>query len=186
MISQYPITRRFHAFVYIKRLPIAMYLVFLLLPFLPTVYLSLHSTVDRPLIPEGQWSFINYAHIFNSPALSDALFSSVSYVILNILFSISVALPAAYGFSRYSFIGDKHLFMAFIACRVTPPVVLVLPIFQLFATLDLVNTPLAIALAHTLFNVPISIWVLESFISAVPKELDETAFIDGILCPNSF
>jgi len=61
----------------------------------------------------------------------------------------------------------------------TPPVVMVLPVFLLFSALDLINTPFAIALAHCLFNVPISIWVLESFISAIPKELDETAFLDG-------
>jgi len=61
----------------------------------------------------------------------------------------------------------------------TPPVVMVLPVFLIFSALDLINKPLAIALAHCLFNVPISIWVLESFISAIPKELDETAFIDG-------
>ena len=61
----------------------------------------------------------------------------------------------------------------------TPPVVMVLPVFLIFSALDLINKPLAIALAHCLFNVPISIWVLESFVSAVPKELDETAFIDG-------
>ena len=61
----------------------------------------------------------------------------------------------------------------------TPPVVMVLPVFLIFSSLDLINKPLAIALAHCLFNVPISIWVLEGFISAIPKELDETSFIDG-------
>ena len=61
----------------------------------------------------------------------------------------------------------------------TPPVVMVLPVYLIFTSLDLMDTPLAIALAHCLFNVPISIWVLESFRSAIPKELDETAFIDG-------
>jgi glycerol transport system permease protein len=98
---------------------------------------------------------------------------------LNILITIPVALIAAYAFSRYSFMGDKHLFFGFLTLRMTPPVVMVLPVFLLFSALDLIDTPLAIALAHCLFNVPISIWVLESFISAIPKEIDETAFIDG-------
>ena len=93
--------------------------------------------------------------------------------------TIPVALLAAYAFSRYSFVGDKHLFFGFLALRMTPPVVMLLPVFLIFTALDLINKPFAIALAHCLFNVPISIWVLESFISAIPKELDETAFIDG-------
>jgi glycerol transport system permease protein len=98
---------------------------------------------------------------------------------LNILITVPVALLAAYAFSRYSFVGDKHLFFGLLALRMTPPVVMVLPVFLLFSALDLINKPLAIALAHCLFNVPISIWVLESFMSAIPKELDETASIDG-------
>jgi len=93
--------------------------------------------------------------------------------------TIPVALLAAYAFSRYSFLGDKHLFFGFLALRMTPPVVMVLPVFFIFSTMNLINKPLAISLAHCLFNVPISIWVLESFISAIPKELDEVAFLDG-------
>ncbi len=66
-----------------------------------------------------------------------------------------------------------------LAFRVTPPVVLSLPIFILFAQVNLVNSPVGIALVHCLFNLPIAIWILESFISAVPREFDETAFLDG-------
>lgn len=167
-------------------LPTTLYITFLVLPFFPLIYLSFQSTLERPSIPVGELSWINYMNIFNSPTLSGAIISSVIYVLLNIVISISVALPAAYAFSRYSFLGDRHLFFWFIACRITPPIVLLLPIFQLFSTFELVNTPLAIALAHCLFNVPISIWVLESFISAIPKEIDETAFIDGYSLPRFF
>ena len=68
----------------------------------------------------------------------------------------------------------------------TPPVVLSLPIFILFAQVGLVNSPIGMALVHCLFNLPIAIWILESFISAVPRELDETAFIDGHSLPSFF
>ncbi len=105
--------------------------------------------------------------------------NSMTYVTLNILITIPVALLAAYAFSRYSFSGDRHLFFGFLALRMTPPVVMVLPVFLIFLQIDLVNKPLGIALAHCAFNVPISIWVLESFFNAIPKEIDETAVIDG-------
>ena len=61
-----------------------------------------------------------------------------------------------------------------------------LPIFIIFARLGLVNSPVGIALVHALFNLPVAIWILESFISAVPKELDETAFLDGHSLPSFF
>ena len=127
----------------------------------------------------GQFTWSNYIHVFQNPALMASILNSVTYVVLNILITIPVALLAAYAFSRYSFVGDKHLFFGFLTLRMTPPVVMVLPVFLIFSSLDLINKPLAIALAHCLFNVPISIWVLEGFISAIPKELDETSFIDG-------
>lgn len=127
----------------------------------------------------GQFTLLNYIHVFQNPALTASIFNSVTYVVLNIIITIPVALLAAYAFSRYSFMGDKHIFFGFLALRMTPPVVMVLPVFFLYTTLELLDTPLAVALAHCLFNVPISIWVLESFVSAVPRELDETALIDG-------
>jgi glycerol transport system permease protein len=160
-------------------LPATLYIAFLFLPLLSLVHLSFLSTLRGTSTPIGQFTWLNYIHVFQSPALTASIINSVTYVTINILITIPVALLAAYAFSRYSFVGDKHLFFGFLTLRMTPPVVMVLPVFLIFSALDLINKPLAIALAHCLFNVPISIWVLESFISAIPKELDETAFIDG-------
>ncbi len=171
----------------ISRLPAIIYIIFLFLPFLLLVYISFHVTIHENRWTSvhgsstyvGQLTLLNYLHVFQNSALTASMINSVTFVLLNILITIPVALLAAYAFSRYSFKGDKHLFFGFLVLRMTPPVVMVLPVFLLFSVLDLINTPFAIALAHCLFNVPISIWVLESFISAIPKELDETAFLDG-------
>ncbi len=165
--------------LHFKWLPATLYITFLFLPLLSLVSTSFHSTLRGTAIPEGQFTVLNYIHVFQNPALTASIINSATYVALNILITIPIAFLAAYAFSRYSFMGDTHLFFGFLTLRMTPPVVMVLPVFFIFLQLDLVNTPFAIALAHCVFNVPISIWVLESFISTVPKELDETAFIDG-------
>ena len=57
--------------------------------------------------------------------------------------------------------------------------VFLLPFFQLYSSINLIDTHIAVALAHMLFNVPLAVWILEGFISGVPKEIDETAYIDG-------
>jgi glycerol transport system permease protein len=98
---------------------------------------------------------------------------------MNTVISLSVALPAAYGFSRYSFVGDKHMFFWLLTNRMSPPAVFLLPFFQFYQTVGLFDTHIAVALAHCLFNVPLAVWILEGFMSGVPKEIDETAFIDG-------
>lgn len=152
---------------------------FILLPLAQTFVLSFMSTLPREGMVEGQWSLINYRNIAADPVLRESILNSLTYVLLNVALCIGAGLPAAYALSRYRFAGDRHFLFLLLAFRVTPPVVLSLPIFILFANLGLVNSPVGIALVHCLFNLPIAIWILESFISAVPKEFDETAFLDG-------
>ena len=55
-----------------------------------------------------------------------------------------------------------------------------MPFFQLYSSIGLFDTPLAVALAHCLFTIPLSVWILEGFMSGVPRELDEIAQLDGM------
>ena len=105
--------------------------------------------------------------------------NSLAYVLMNTVISVTVALPAAYAFSRYRFLGDKHLFFWLLTNRMAPPAVFALPFFQLYSSIGLFDTHVAVALAHCLFNIPLAVWILEGFMSGVPRELDETAFVDG-------
>ena len=175
-----PVTRRIS---FLKLVAIVLLAIFILLPFVQTVSLSFTATLPHDGVNEGQWSLINYRNIFRSPALTASIVNSLLYVSLNVVLCLIAALPAAYAFSRYSFVGDKHFFFLILAFRITPPVVLSLPVFILFAKFNLINSPVGIALVHCLFNIPIAIWILESFISAVPREFDESAFLDGYSLP---
>ncbi len=148
-------------------------------PLAQTIMVSFVSTLPRDGIAEGQFSLINYRNILHSAVLKEAILNSVIYVVLNVALCLGVGLPAAYAFARYSFVGDRQLFFLLLVFRITPTVVLSLPIFVLFAGVGLENTPVGIALVHCIFNVPISIWILEGFIASVPREFDETAFLDG-------
>jgi glycerol transport system permease protein len=108
------------------------------------------------------------------------------YVGINVVISLVVALPAAYAFSRFNFTGDKHLFFWLLTNRMAPPAVFLLPFFQLYSSVGLFDTHIAVALAHCLFNVPLAVWILEGFMSGIPKEIDETAYIDGYSFPRFF
>jgi len=112
--------------------------------------------------------------------------NSISYVLMNTVISVSFALPAAYAFSRYRFMGDKHLFFWLLSNRMAPPAVFVLPFVELYSAMSLFDTTLAVALAHCLFNIPLAVWILEGFMSGVPREVDETAYIDGYSFPHFF
>jgi glycerol transport system permease protein len=174
------------AFTILKYSALLVFALFIFLPFHPVVTLGFQSTIERPEIAAGQFTFINYWQILERPELRASLINSVSYVLINIGLTLPVAFLSAYAFSRYSFVGDKHLFLAILVFRITPPVVLSMPIFQLFSNFNLINQAAGIALAHCLFNIPITIWILESFLSAIPKEIDETAYLDGYSVPRFF
>ncbi|MFZ7093841.1 carbohydrate ABC transporter permease [Primorskyibacter sp. 2E233] len=159
-----------------------LYLLFLLLPIYWLLNMSLKTNTEIlnsfTLWPRDL-TFANYATILTDPAWYMGYVNSLIYVTMNTVISLAVALPAAYAFSRYSFMGDKHLFFWLLTNRMAPPAVFALPFFQLYSSIGLFDTHIAVALAHCLFNVPLAVWILEGFMRGVPKEIDETAYIDG-------
>lgn len=159
---------------------------FILLPLLQAVILSFTATLATDTVALGTRGLMNYRNVLATPELRAAMVNSAVYVSLNVALSIAVALPAAYALARTRFTGDRHFLMLILVFRVTPPVVLSLPIFILFSRFGLVNSPVGIALVHGLFNLPVAIWILESFIRAVPREFDESAFLDGHSGPSFF
>jgi glycerol transport system permease protein len=163
-------------------LVMAAYLIFLMLPIYWLINMSLKSNTEIlnsfTLFPRDL-TFANYATILGDPAWYMGYLNSLLYVLMNMVISLAVALPAAYAFSRYSFVGDKHLFFWLLSNRMAPPAGFALPFFQLYSSVGLFDTHIAVALAHCLFNVPLAVWILEGFMRGVPKEIDETAYIDG-------
>ncbi|WP_375258946.1 carbohydrate ABC transporter permease [Citreimonas sp.] len=159
-----------------------LYLLFLMLPIYWLLNMSLKTNTeilnDFTLWP-NDLTFANYETILTDPSWYLGYVNSIIYVTMNTVISLAVALPAAYAFSRYTFLGDKHLFFWLLTNRMAPPAVFALPFFQLYSSVGLFDTHIAVALAHTLFNVPLAVWILEGFMRGVPKEIDETAYIDG-------
>jgi len=163
-------------------LVIALYLLFLFVPIYWLINMSLKTNTEITqvftLFP-ANLTFANYHTILTDPSWYMGYVNSIIYVVMNTVISVTVALPAAYAFSRYSFIGDKHLFFWLLTNRMAPPAVFALPFFQLYSSVGLFDTHIAVALAHTLFNVALAVWILEGFMRGVPTELDETAYVDG-------
>ncbi len=160
----------------------AVYILFVLLPIYWLLNMSFKTTNEIlgtfTLWPHD-FTLENYRKIFTDSTWYKGYLNSITYVLMNTVISVTVALPAAYAFSRYRFLGDKHLFFWLLTNRMAPPAVFALPFFQLYSAIGLFDTHIAVALAHCLFNIPLAVWILEGFMSGVPRELDETAFVDG-------
>ena len=172
-----------------RTIVLTLYIVFLLLPIYWLVNMSFKTNTEivtgMTLWPHAP-TLENYVRIFTDESWYSGYINSMQYVALNTVLSIALALPAAYAFSRFRFVGDKHLFFWLLSNRMAPPAVFALPFFNLYSAIGLFDTPLAVALAHCLFNVPLAVWILEGFMSGVPREIDETAYLDGYSFPRFF
>ena len=131
-----------------RRLPrinwvMLLYLLFLMLPIYWLINMSL-KTNDEILGTFSLWpqdlTFQNYATILTDSSWYMGYVNSIIYVTMNTLLSVAVALPAAYAFSRYNFLGDKHLFFWLLTNRMAPPAVFALPFFQLYSSVGLFDT----------------------------------------------
>jgi glycerol transport system permease protein len=166
-----------------------LYLLFLLLPIYWLLTMSLKTNAEIlggfSLWPRNP-TLANFRTILTDPSWYMGYVNSLIYVGMNTVISVAVALPAAYAFSRYTFLGDKHLFFWLLTNRMAPPAVFALPFFQLYSSVGLFDTHVAVALAHCLFNVPLAVWILEGFMRGIPREIDETAYIDGYSFPRFF
>jgi glycerol transport system permease protein len=107
-----------------------LYIVFLMLPIYWLINMSFKTNQEIlgtfSLWPQNP-TIRNYMVIFTDPSWYKGYINSIIYVVMNTVISVSVALPAAYAFSRYRFLGDKHLFFWLLTNRMAPPAVFALP-----------------------------------------------------------
>jgi glycerol transport system permease protein len=122
-----------------------------MLPIYWMLNMSLRTNADimaRLVFFPTDITFDNYIKIFTDPAWYSGYINSILYVVMNTVICLVTALPAAYAFSRYAFIGDKHVFFWLLTNRMAPAAVFLLPFFQLYSTFNLIDTHIAVALAH--------------------------------------
>jgi glycerol transport system permease protein len=185
--SQSPAARRAHGLL--PKLGLAVYLLALMLPIYWLVSMSLRSNEDI-MSTLAFWphhpSLQKYYYILNDSTWVHAFGVSLTYVALNTVISVTAALPAAYAFNRFHFIGDKYLFFWLLSNLMAPAAVYAMPFFNFYYAIGLFDTVWAVALAHCLFNVPVAVWILEGFVAGVPREIDEMAAIDGYSFPRFF
>ncbi len=110
---------------------------------------------------------------------SGALFNSMAVAIPATVIPILIAAFAAYGFAWMNFTGRRLFFILVVALLVVPLQIALVPVLRDYARLNLNGTYLGIWLAHTGFGLPLATYLLFNYISTLPRETLESAFIDG-------
>ena len=117
--------------------------------------------------------------VTRGPSLGSAFLNSLAVSIPATIIPILIAAFAAYGFAWLNFPGRKFLFIMVVAMLVVPLQIALVPILQDYSRLDLNGTFLAIWLAHTGFGLPLAVYLLFNYIALLPREILESAFLDG-------
>lgn len=135
------------------------------------------TTLIHPFTSE--WTVDNYGRVLTSGGLFDALINSVIVTIPSTIIPITLAAFAAYGFAWLRFRGRGLLFGIIVALLVVPLQLSLVPLLKVYQATDLTGSFVGIWLAHTGFGLPLAVFLLYGFISQLPKDIFESAFIDG-------
>ena len=177
----------------LKKAPVRIAVILIcLLWSLPTLGL-LVTSVRNPLLIErsgwweallnpfvqGQWTLQNYAVVLGSEGMINAFLNSLIVTVPSTVIPITIAAFAAYAFAWIRFPGRGILFTIVIGLLVVPIQMSLIPILRLYGDFQLNQTFLGIWLAHTAFGLPLAIFLLYNFISQLPRDLFESAAIDG-------
>ncbi len=127
----------------------------------------------------NQWTLSNYQTVIASDGMGDAFINSLIVTIPSVAIPITIAAFAAYAFAWIPFRGRGILFTIVVALLVVPIQMSLIPILQIYAAGNLYGSFLGIWLAHTGFGLPLAIFLLYNFISQLPRDLFESAAIDG-------
>lgn len=133
------------------------------------------------LLPESpQWS--NFGHVLETTPIGRFLLNSLVLVVASVLGALLLALPAAYALSRFRGRpgrGRRSYTRAVLAAQLLSPLVVAVPAYRLFVTLDLINNYAGLALVYVAVSAPFMTWFLKSYLDTVPVELDEAGRVDG-------
>jgi alpha-glucoside transport system permease protein len=136
-------------------------------------------TVFTDLFNVNQYTFENYMHVIDKQGLGRSFFNSLAISVPSTLISTFIGAMVAFGFSWTKFAGRKVLFLVVIGLMVVPLQMTFIPILPIYRWLGLSGTFPGIWLAHTGYGLPLTTYLLYTFISTVPRELLESASIDG-------
>ena len=125
-------------------------------------------------------TFDNFIKIFSDPYNFWPLVkNSLVVSCLTVAIAIPIATMTAYAFSRYTLRGKNILLVWVLSSQFVPPVVIVLPFYALFRSLQLLDTRTSLVILNLSFVLSFAIWMIKGFIDALPSEIEEAAVVDG-------
>jgi len=163
--------------------PVLLIVAFALAPYVWMVLTSLKPQSEVTQTPitylPASPTLEHYAELFQRTSFAGNLVNSLIVACGAVALGLALSVPASYAFSRFRFAGRKVLLVQFLVINMFPIVLLIIPLFVLMRQLGLLDTYVALIAGHGTFTIPFAVWMMTSYMNAIPAELDEAAMIDG-------
>ena len=121
----------------------------------------------------------NFPEMWVASGFGAALVNSVYVSGLTTALTVAVAIPAAYGLSRYRFVGRGAFRQFLLVSQMLSPIVLVIGLFRLVAGVGLIDSLNVLVMIYVAFNIAFSVWMLQSYFATIPRDLEEAAWMEG-------
>jgi multiple sugar transport system permease protein len=143
---------------------------------------SIKTELDALSFPP-KWIFEptqeNYTTIFQFSPFTSYLLNSLIVASLNTGVVLVLGSLAAYSLARFKFKGADNLAFWILSIRMMPPVAAIIPIYIIMRNLRLLDTPWSLVITYLTFNLPFAVWMMRSFFQEIPREIEESALVDG-------
>lgn len=164
-------------------LPVALIVLLAIGPFAWMILTSLTPSArivsqGVSLDPSG-WSADNYVRLLRQTSFLGNMGHSLVVALGTVALGLLVSVAAAYAFSRFRFPGRRAFMLLFLAVNMFPVVLLILPLFVMMRRLGILDTHVGLIVANATTAIPFAVWMLTSYVGAIPRSLDEAAMIDG-------
>ena len=158
-------------------------------PFLYLLMTSLKPATEAIAVPPTvlphHITLDNYITAVNRQGVRASFINSVTTATLATAISLALAVPAAWGITRYRTRAGRIMLAGSLLVRMAPAVAIGVPLVGILGAVHLIDTPTGLALAQTTVALPLSIWLLASFFESVPPEIEEAALVDGCSRPRA-
>ena len=126
-----------------------------------------------------EWRWQNFPEMWESSGIAPALFNSLYVSSLTTALTLVVSIPAAYALARFRFFGQGAFRQFLLVSQMLSPIVLVIGLFRLVASLGMIDNLNVLMWVYVAFNIAFCVWMLQSYFSTIPRDLEEAAWMEG-------
>ncbi|MTE18500.1 ABC transporter permease subunit [Streptomyces sp. TRM43335] len=159
-------------------LPLGIYLLFTLIPFYWMLLFALRPSGSTSLVP---WPVTteHFEKVWNERNFGTYFLNSTQVGIASMVMTMLVALAGGYALARFRFRLKNAFMLALLCSQFIPGALMLVPLFETFRNLQLINSMWSVIIAETVFQLPLSMILISGFIKNVPESLEEAAWVDG-------